>query len=338
MKSVKVWLNVLNHPVWREYFVNPPVQYTSREEADLWHISNVIPDRINNDFVIDSEHPIILSGHTREYYMITEKKEAIEEQLNSSHCRKILPFSNGAKDELLYYLDLDKEVIDKIEVVYPSTTQKTNKVKEISDGDLVTFLHVGNKFYGKGTRDLIESVKLLDEKYSNKFICHIVSNDLRDVQYSGDSIVWHKDVSYEELHGLYEKAHVFVLPLLQDSWAVYLECLSLGIPMISTGIYDKKEIISDNHNGLIVEAPYSLFDHNYMLKKWNIWDEFCDYAKNNLDFGFVERICGGMEYFIENKDEVTRMSNNMFSVLNNKFSTEIKNKKIRRIYQEAKTN
>jgi len=175
----KVWKSFVDHVAWEEYFLNPPINYTFKSKADLWHITNYIPDDISHNFVIDLEHPFMLSGDSYNYKKIIENKENIEAKLSSKYCKK---------------------------------------------------------------------------------------------------------------------AHVFVLPLLQDSFGVYLECLAFGMPMISTGIYDKKEIIFDNYNGLIIKAPYSLLSHDDIFKKWNNWDEFCNYVKNNLDSDFIKQIYQKMEY------------------------------------------
>jgi len=336
-KKEKVWKNFSDHVVYKEYFLTPPVNYTSKNRASLWHINGCLPrlDSVNRKFIIDVEHPIMLSGDSRNYRTMIKNKEEIKTVLSSDYCKKILPFSEEAKNELLYYLGLEKNVINKIEVLYPSITRKTIRVKKVSEKDAIIFLHVGNKFYGKGTGELIEAIKILEKKYKNKFICHIVCNDLRNVDYNGNSIIWHKNISYIKLYDLYKKSHIFVLPLLQDSFGVYLECLAFGLPMISTGIYDKKEIISDKYNGILINAPYSLYDHNYIFKKWNNWDEFCDYVKTHLSYEFVEEIYMKMKFCIENTEEIERMSKNMFAVLDRRFLTKLKNEKLRRIYRES---
>ena len=99
---------------------------------------------------------------------------------------------------------------------------------------------------------------------------------------------------------LYDWCHLFIFPVVQDSFGVYLECLETNTPIISTNIYDKKDIITNNKTGVLIDTPLQLYEYKNFGIKWKNWNEFQEIFNDNFLSGFFENLSNKFVERIEN--------------------------------------
>lgn len=129
-------------------------------------------------------------------------------------------------------------------------------------------LHVGSKWYEKGTIHLVEAMKLL---WTNGFRATLVIagrtlDDFRAYFSSQSPSIRNKCLLFESIQGqikkdLFAAADVFAMPSRTDSYGiVYLEAWACGKPVIGAIAGGVPEVISDGIDGFLIP-----FGNIYML-------------------------------------------------------------------------
>ncbi len=102
-----------------------------------------------------------------------------------------------------------------------------------------------------------------------------------------DCVQWVGRVNYGQLGSYFEKADVFVLPTLEDTWGmVVLEAMILGKPILCSKFAGASELITDEKNG------------------------YC------FDPESPERLAEFMLYFIKQPEQVTAMGHQSKELMN----------------------
>lgn len=250
-----------------------------------------------------------------------EGKKIIKKFLKSLHCKKIIPWTNAAKDSLTKILG-DKEIEKKIEVVCPAIPLPNIKRKKTSKTK--TLLFIGRYFYAKGGLHVLEAFDILTKKYSN-INCIFVSEVPKDIlnKYrSNNKIKFYNLVPQEILFKkIYPKSDIFVYPGYSDTFGFALiEAMSFGIPIVTVNGFARDEIISHGKNGFIVprNKEISLVD----LQK----------SDNKITQELVDKTVK----LIKNVKLLKKMSKAARKEIESgKFSINQRNKKLKRIYEEA---
>lgn len=141
----------------------------------------------------------------------------------------------------------------------------------------VQLLFVGHMTKAKGILDLLEAVALLQR---DSYDLHVVGGVKAEpetwhmakslIQKHGlsDRVHMYGRVEDEALQKLYQQADLFVLPSYWEGYGiVFLEAMSMGLPVISTTAGAIPEVVSDQHYGLLLEAGdvQALHDALYTL-------------------------------------------------------------------------
>lgn len=113
---------------------------------------------------------------------------------------------------------------------------------------------------------------------------------------------------------------------------------SCGLPIISSNIFAIPEIVEDGKNGFLISIPEELndFRSDFLLKsRDDIKRKYRILSENIID-SVVEQLVEKLSILIENKDLREKMGNySRMMVESGKFSIEEKNRKLKRIYDEA---
>jgi len=336
----RIFMPKIEHPFWKTYQTFPPVRYTSRRLARLCHFCNYIPKDNSKPFIIDYEHVLMISGNSTDYvYMVNSARE-IENQLTNEKCKAIFVPSQGAIRETSKYIDVS-EIMNKIHIVPPAyPTQSENPHNH---GGPFTILTIGNKFWGKGIPIAIEIFRILREKYGNNIKMQLVSGDIpRDYPLPEGLNLLYTPMMTEQIRSkLYREVDVFILPCLHDSFAVYQEAMAYGVPMISTRIYDKDELILDGQTGYLIETPLSLYDGAFGIE-WKSWDHFQEIVKTKFERGYFSEMIDEMvtkaEILINDPALVMNMGMAAQKLHREKFSIEFRNKTVRKLYNNISKN
>jgi glycosyltransferase involved in cell wall biosynthesis len=115
---------------------------------------------------------------------------------------------------------------------------------------------------------------------------------------------------------------------------VYLEAMSAGIPIISTNVFAIPEIVGNA--GLLVDVKnFSWYGDNYLFA-WPSWKKFSDYCEKANKPKVVRSLVKNISLVIDDKKLRTQLGRaGIKETRSGKFSIKIRNKKLRRIYEEA---
>lgn len=337
----KIFIPYNKHPFWRTYFSHPPIKYLKTKYfSKIYHSHNLIPTGYKGYYITDIEHILHLSGYSRNYKKMIESAGWIEEQLNDSRCKAIILPTDGAKREVLKYLKHPESIEKKIVKIFPSFETKPAKKKEFFQERVLNILFIGNKFWGKGTPIAIRVFENLRKKFKDTITFSLVCNDIppefkmpREI-----NVISNQKLTESLRDELYGNAHLFLFPCLHDSFGVYLEALAYGVPVLTTKIYDKDEIVLHNKTGFLFDTPISLYDGNFG-NDYRSWSEFIDLIKESLNNGLfdilIEQLTSQIETLIKDRNALEQLSINSQNFCANQLSFSRKNQEILEVYSKV---
>lgn len=332
-----IYIDKSNHPFWKTYQSSPPLPYTLRSLAKLCHFFNRIPEKNKTPFIVDFEHVLMLSGESRNYVAMLKAVPKIERLLLAEECRAIVVPTEGAVRELLKYIKCD-EVLQKVNVVRPGCPGEETRRR--SSAPRFNLLTIGNKFWGKGIPVAIEVFKKLSSKCPGQIGMTLVCGDIPEGYPlpEGLDVVDVPQLTRELRAKLYQEADLFLFPCLHDSFGVYLEAMAFGVPMISSRIYDKDELVIHGETGYLVDTPLSLYDGRFGVD-WRTWDEFQEIAKDLFAAdGFsmmIGEMTGLVEALMHDRLLLERMGRAAQKLQCERFSINRRNSLILEVYKKA---
>ena len=299
------------------------------DPCDLIYSCGGIIPKNKSPWVIDLEHVTAFIG--MEHNNIGPVKGKIEKYLSSELCKKIMPYTEAAKQSVLNGLN-SQNFKDKLEVVYPAiASTKTSRTKS----DNVRLLFIGGKFYGKGGRETLEAFEMLRKKYDatltfmsdtpKKFIEKYPAVDFRS-----------PSIPHGQMEELYKNADIFVLPSYQDPLGmVFLEAMNSKLPIVTTDMFAMQEVTNNGKCGINVHTELSVFDSRYQYQ-WKDCNKFWAAAEKFGQPKVADALVGALSKLIESSSMRSRMGRaGKKQVENGKFSIKVRNAKLRRIFEEA---
>ena len=365
---MNVHLLVGNLPLYNELLKNPPegVRYTSKPSnkisyysrktllrrklalifvrlfklprmsyiktnADLIHSNRGICVLNKKPWVIDLDHASAFVGFDHEIWRKGLYRKLVERFLISKYCKKIMPWSIAAMKSLLNSFPNNVEIARKMEVVYPAVPLFRKKIKK---GDIITLLFVASLFEGKGGLEVLRSFEILRRKYDVRLIVKSdIPNDVKR-KYNFQEIKYYpyktQILSREELlEKFFSKADIFVYPTYCDIFGLcLLDALSVGLPIVATNIFAVPEIVENGKNGFLINSPITWHDDKYF---WN------PRGGSERDRRLIiNQLVEKTSLLIENSSLRKKMGRyGRRLVEKGKFSIKERNKKLKRIYEEA---
>lgn len=282
---------------------------------------------IKNDFDIAHIHMSYKGSFFRKFIILKTtklfKKKAIihlhgsefEQFYNSSNkfIKKMIKNLFDSSDYIIVLGDEWKKVVSNISFnknikVFNNAVNIPQKVTRWNEKN-INIVFLGVLINRKGIDDLIESISILNKKkvienYKLKFKIggtgprendiklKIKENKLEDCV---DMLGW---VNKELKQILLEDTQLFVLPSYNEGLPMaILECISYGIPVISTNVGSIEEAIIDNYNGFLIKPK----DINGLVEKIikltknrETWQKFSKNARELCEKKFNES-----NYFIK---------------------------------------
>jgi len=275
------------------------------------------------------------------------------EKLASKHCRKILPISHAAK-RLFYgmarFHNFDPIIFDsKTTIIYPAIQAATPKFTRNDNN--INLIFIGNLFYQKGGRVVVDTFNELCQKYPHLQLMIISSmnrntslgymtedehlNYLDKNILKNKKIYWLQNVPHQDVLNYYlPSADINLLPTFDDTFGfVIAEAMFAGLPTIATNVFAIPEMVKHGENGFLIDIPMNefgmieIFWENSLAKKkqWllNLEEEIKPIFKNYL------------VQLIENKDLRVQFGKKSVEIALEKFDYRVRNEKLAQIYQEA---
>ncbi len=246
--------------------------------------------------------------------------EKIRKILLSKNCKKIIAWTETSKKEILNEFP---EIGDKIEVVhyampYPKLAKRAKNINKI------TLLHISRYFYNKGGLHAIEAMDILTKKYKNVEAIFIsdIPKEVSERYSKNKKIRVMGLTSYDTIiKEIYPNSDIFVYPGYSDSFGfAFPEALAFGLPVVTVDGFARKDIINDGKTGYVIERP----------KDVSI-DKMGEIEKK-----IIQRMVDKTSILIENKNLRERMSRaGREMVKKGKYSIRERNKRLRKIYEEA---
>ncbi len=366
MKNLKVYMNPGVHPQFKEIINFPPknVNYIyeepkgdhnsifmrkkrvlisliqkylqipriakikNTEKIDLIHSTRGILIRNKKPWIVDLESGAAFAGLDWNSLQKPIMKKIIRKYLLSPYCKKIIPQSEAAKKSLLENLDCSG-FAHKIETLY--LAYHTSKLKR-KKSDKIRISFIGKFYLEKGGHDLQGAFKILNKKYPGKLKLKMKSNVPERYKLNLPNVKYLKNIPdprkfYEEIFG---DCDIYVQPTTIDSYGVsILEAMSTGLPVVCTDDFTLPELVQNGYNGFLVKSPVHWYNHRFNLRKWE--------EKAHQDHPeTVKELVEKISILIEDKKLRERMGKNSFKLVESgKFSIKERNKKLKRIYEEA---
>ena len=365
MKNIKVFINPGVHPQFKEITNYPPrgVKYffetpkgdhndplirkkrvvisnfhrtgiprmtyvKNAERYDLIYSTRAIIPLNKKPWIMDMESGAAFSGLNWNHLGKPLMQKIVRHFLSSDYCKKIMPQSNAAKKSLLENVDCSG-FEDKIETVY--LAYHTTKLKR-HDSDKVRLSFIGKVFYEKGGNELHQAFKILNKKYPGKLSLKYKGDVPRNKKLKLPNVKYIEQIpSYKEFYDtIFGDCDIYVQPTTVDSFGVsILEAMSTGLPIVCTDDFTLPELVKDGYNGLLVKSPVHWYDHRFDL------DKYVKIAEKEHP-QTVKELVEKLSTLIEDEKLRKKMGKRSFEIVDSgAFSIKERNKKLRRIYEEA---
>lgn len=267
-------------------------------------------------------------------------KGIIQKSLASSYCKKIICWTEGAKKTILLNLDCS-QFEHKIETVN-FAVHKKNFIK-LFNNDKIQILFVGSanivgEFETKGGREAIEAFVLLNKKYANLelVIRSDVPPDIKE-KYLGFSNIRIIDeiMPWEELEREFLMADIFLLPVHNTPFSVFLDAMSYELPIVTINAWTNPEVVDDGNTGLLAKRSEKI---PYYVENLipNFGTTAFRKAIQTPDPKVVHELAEKAGVLIEDAELRRKLGKaGRWEVENGRFCIEKRNEKLKKIFDEA---
>lgn len=276
--------------------------------------------------------------------LFRKNKKLIEKALLSKNCKKIICWTDACKKDFVREFKL-KEIRDKLETVYLSKPVENN-IHKVDHKENINLLFVGsinnpNDFLIKGGIETLETFKILSKKYPNLNLfmkCKIPIKIKKKYEKIPQLHIIEEMVSNKDLEKLYKKADIFMTPSHNLNAFAPIEAMEYKLPLVGIDSWAVSEVIQNNVNGFLVKKseriPYEKEKIYLDIRNKKFLKMIC-----KLDRGLIYRLVEKTELLINNENLRKKFGENgRRMVMRGKFSFEIRQKKLKKIFDEALLN
>lgn len=286
----------------------------TQKKYDLIHCAHCLSKNKHDPWITDLEMlgSLLISGFHNQNWAKKVKK-----YLYAESCKKIIPWTENVAQKLLQKFP---EIKDKVEVVYPAIPfKKINKKKHKK----ITLIYMARAFHLKGGIFALEIMKRLKQKYNIRGI--VISSVPKEIKKRYPEIEIYDLLPQKKVFELMRESDIFFYPSQMDTFGFgILEAMNFGLPSVAlkTPVTSSiNEIIEDGKTGFLVEYTNP---RGYLTKITN---------KEHSLLKELEKKC---EILIKNTRLRKKMSIQCIKIIKEgKFSIRERNKKLKKIYQEA---
>ncbi len=305
-RNIRRWTNKFNLAI-------PNAHLSPDGDYNLIHCAHCL-SRNNSPWVADIESwwSMYLSGYHSE-----NARGKVEKILLSDNCKKIMPWTESTKEDIVKRFP---KIKDKMEVVYPAVPEIKNLNKP--KNKILKIIFIARYFDIKGGLIALEVLERLRRQHGIEGV--VVSNVPAELKEKYSKLKIYDLLPQEKLFDLMNKSDIFLYPGSVDTFGFsLLEAMAFGLPIVTINTKytaSRQEIVKDGETGFIFNVDKKLL---------------FDRIRKNED-RVVKELIRKTSMLIENKKLRERMSENCKKVIKEgEFSIGVRNKKLKRIYQEA---
>lgn len=301
---LRKFLEIVNHPILN-------LHKTPERDIGLIHCAHCLPITDKN-WIADFEAPwqFWISGRD------TEKgKKKFLEIVKRDNCKTLLAWTEEAANEMKKKFP---ETAKKVKVMsYSMPFIKSKKINK----RVINLLFSARYFYAKGGLDSLEAIDQLTKKYENVkgIIVSNVPENIKKNYEKNKKIKFYNILPQEVLYGtIYPSSDIFIYPGYSDTFGFgFVEAMNFGLPIVTVDGYARKEIVRQGKTGFVIPET----------------GQINPYKCNRV---IISEMIKNTEKIINNKKLSEAMSKNCIEeIKEGKFSIKERNKKLRRIYEEA---
>lgn len=328
-------------PILRNVYslaVNIYVNRLSKEGAgaDLVHVCN--------NFVASRERPWVLdiecigpstTGSDLHHFKFQKRK--IEKKLASSHCKKIMLWTRAGKKSLEFFLDTER-FADKIEIVYPAI--HTIPIKAKRENEKLRILFIGSiynpgAFAYKGGEYALKCFEILSRRYDIELVIRSsVPKEIKKRYQRPENLFFLEEpLPKKDLFKLYSESDISLLPSHIYPLMATLESMAFGLPVVTLDGVANSEFVEHGKTGFLARPSKHLPVENWKFFGW--MREFKEKRKR-IDPEVLDDLVRYLAILIEDRPKRKEMGKNARGrVEKGDFSIEMRNRKLKRIYEEA---
>jgi glycosyltransferase involved in cell wall biosynthesis len=289
-------------------------------------------------WVLDVEYVSLIAGYNVKHF--ARYKKTIERSLNSEYCRKIICGTEAAKRSLV--LNLNGSTFEKKVEVVPFATRPKHFTKQFTT-NRVKLLFVGSanilgQFEIKGGRETMEAFSILSMRCSDieLVVRSDVPSDIRKKYGNRSDIkIIDRMMRWEELEQEFKSADIFLLPVHNTPYSVFLDAMSYELPIITIDAWANPEIVEDGKTGLLAKKSSKV---PYYVERFipNFGTPQFKNATSSPDPEVVQDLVEKTAMLIETPEIRRRLGKaGRWKVEHGEFSLEHRNERLKRILDEA---
>lgn len=226
----------------------------------IWTLLAVLFKKVGNWKVV-----IFYDGSSPTIDAVNSKFRLLARRLMARFTDAFLTNNQGAKSYLVNYLDVKESLIfvqpyqvGDIQTLCETTDEKLSQHQFKSP----VFLYVGQLIARKGVKNLLDACILLKQQGYQNYTLLMVGDGYQKEElktYSKEAgleeiVQWVGQVKYNQLGCYFQQSDVFVLPTLEDVWAVVVsEAMAFGKPVLCSKWAGAYELVREGENGYVFD-------------------------------------------------------------------------------------
>ncbi len=324
------------HPTWRFYATHPPLRYAPYPIAELCHWVNYVPERPFKPCIAECEHILALGGDITNWQTGLQSLDRINRLVAQDECRYLFTYSEGLVQHSRRYLRPELwSKLGAIPQVFPAQPEYPRPAERP-----FTVLMIASRFSDKGVPEAVEAFRVLRQRHGEDLRLLLVSQAIPPGYRLPDGVFHHDTprMSDQLKQQVFQAAHVLLIPCYSDTTVPIIEACAFGVPTVTTRIHHGEEFVQDGITGYLIEPPVYSYSEHYGVR-WKLWEDFLadlDVMRARGDFQtVVDQAVDRLETMISGGADLAAMGHAARALHAEKFTPEVRNAKLLRIYQAA---
>ncbi|MBT3416971.1 glycosyltransferase family 4 protein [Candidatus Woesearchaeota archaeon] len=302
----------------------------------IYSAGNLMLKKFN--WVVDCEHVTSFSGWDLNHFK--KDKRHIEKILSSNHCKKIIPWTNAGKKTILDNLNCEN-FENKIETVNLAVDKK-DFIKQFQDEKIkilfITSANLPQDFYMKGGKDVFQIFEKISENYPQVelIVRSWVPKEIKEKYGNNKNIkIIDTIIPWGKLEKIFQTSDIFLFPAHMTVGLAMLDAMSYELPIITTDVWANEEMVNNNINGIIIDAPKKIpyYVENF-IPNWRSKEYVAALRLERPEF--IQKNYDALVRLIENKNLRRKMGKKSRKMIETgPFSIKQRNIKLKRIFDNS---